>query len=100
MDSETIGMIQQYLNKYVESGVPNYIKMWDGIKENGFIDSQKSAIIGQLYGGALRFLANLNGFEEDSIDPYDLIDFNDFFNSRLAGIEKQIEKVLKKNSII
>ncbi|MCW4013798.1 MAG: hypothetical protein NWF07_12550 [Candidatus Bathyarchaeota archaeon] len=94
MDSETIGMIQQYLNKYVESGMPNYIKMWNGIKDNGLIDSQKSAIIGQIYGGALRLLANLNGFEEDSIDPYDLIDFNDFFNSRLVGIEKQIEKVL------
>lgn len=97
MNSETIGMLQQYLDKYVESGIPNYIKMWNGIKENGFIDSEKSAIIGQFYGGALRLLANLNGFEEDNINPYDLIDFNDFFSSRLAGIEKQIEKVLNNN---
>lgn len=94
MDSETIGMLQQYLDKYVKTGIPGYLKMWASTKEKGYIDSQKSAIIGQLYGGALRLLSNLNGYEEDNINPYDLEDFNEFFNSRLVGIEKQIEKVL------
>ena len=98
MDSETIGMIQSYLDKYVETGIPGYLKMWASIKKKGYIDSQKSAIVGQLYGGALRLLSNLNGYEEDSINPYDLDDFNEFFNLRLVGIEKQIEKVLTNHT--
>jgi hypothetical protein len=98
MDSETIGMIQQYLDNYVESGITVYLKMWASIREKGYIDSQKSAIIGQLYGGALRLLSNLNGYEEESIDPYDLEEFNEFFSSRLVGIEKRIEKVLTGNN--
>ena len=56
MNSETIGMLQQYLDKYVEEGIlPAYLEMWARIKKSGSIDSEKSAIIGQLYGGALRF---------------------------------------------
>jgi hypothetical protein len=98
MDSETIGMIQQYIDKYVETGIPRYLKMWASIKEEGYIDSQKSAVIGQLYGGALRLLSNLNGYEEESINPYDLEEFNEFFNSRLVGIEKRVEKVLTSNN--
>ena len=88
-------MIQQYLDKYVEEGIlPSYIQMWARIKKNGSIESEKSAIIGQLYGGALRMLSNLNGYEEDNINKYDLEELNEFFTSRLSGIEKRIEKVL------
>lgn len=98
MNSETIGMIQQYLDTYVETGVPGYLKMWTSIKEKGYIDSQKSAIIGQLYGGSLRLLSNLKGYEEENINPYDLEDFNKIFNSRLEGIEKRIQKALTSNN--
>ena len=88
-------MIQQYLDKYVEEGIlPSNIQMWARIKKNGSIESEKSAIIGQLYGGALRMLSNLNGYEEDNINKYDLEELNEFFTSRLSGIEKRIEKVL------
>lgn len=98
MDSETIGMIQQYLDKYVEEGIiPSYLEMWARIKESGSIESEKSALIGQLYGGALRMLSNLNGYEEDNINPYDLEELNEFFTSRLSGIEKRIEKALTTN---
>jgi hypothetical protein len=46
-------MIQQYIDKYVEVGIlPSYIEMWAQIKENGSIESEKGAIIGQLYGGS------------------------------------------------
>ena len=95
MDSETIGMIQQYLDKYVEVGIlPSYIEMWAQIKGNGSIESEKSAIIGQLYGGVLRLLSNLKGYEEANINSYDLEELNKFFTSRLNGIEKQIEQAL------
>lgn len=88
-------MIQQYLDKYVEDEMlSNHIKMWAHIKKSGYIDSEKSAIIGQLYGGALRLLSNLNGYEENNINPYDLEEFNELFTSRLGGIEKRISKVL------
>jgi len=99
LDSETIGMIQQYLDRYVENKIiGNYVEMWASIKKNGSIESEKSAIIGQLYGGALRLLSNLNGYEESNINPYDLEEFNELFMSRLYGIEKRIEKVLIKNN--
>jgi len=98
LDSEIIGMIQQYLDKYVENKIiANYVEMWANIKKNGSIESEKSAIIGQLYGGALRLLSNLNGYEESNINLYDLEEFNELFTSRLNGIEKRIEKVLIKN---
>ena len=99
MDSEIIGMIQQYLDKYVENKIiGNNVEMWANIKKNGSIESEKSAIIGQLYGGALRLLSNLNGYEESNINKYDLEEFNELFTSRLNGIEKRIEKVLIKNN--
>ena len=92
-------MIQQYLDKYVENKIiGNYVEMWANIKKNGSIESEKSAIIGQLYGGALRLLSNLNGYEESNINKYDLEEFNELFTSRLNGIEKRIEKVLIKNN--
>jgi hypothetical protein len=88
-------MLQQYLDKYVEEGIlPAYLKMWASIKESGTIESEKNAIIGQLYGGALRLLSNLNGYEEGDINQNDLKEFNEFFTARLSGIEKHIEKVL------
>ena len=99
LDSEIIGMIQQYLDKYVENKIiGNYLEMWANIKKNGSIESEKSAIIGQLYGGALRLLSNLNGYEESNINPYDLEEFNELFTSRLNGIEQRIKKVLIKNN--
>jgi len=99
LDSEIIGMIQQYLDKYVENKIiGNYVEMWANVKKNGSIESEKSAIIGQLYGGALRLLSNLNGYEESNINKYDLEEFNELFTSRLNGIEKRIEKVLIKNN--
>ena len=92
-------MIQQYLDKYVENKIiGNYVEMWANVKKNGSIESEKSAIIGQLYGGALRLLSNLNGYEESNINKYDLEEFNELFTSRLNGIEKRIEKVLIKNN--
>jgi len=95
LDSETIGMIQQYLDNYVEEGIlPVYLEMWARIKKRGSIESEKSAIIGQLYGGALRLLSNLNGYEEDDINQYDLKELNEFFASRLDGMEKRIDEVL------
>ena len=95
MNSETIGMLQQYLDKYVEEGIlPAYLEMWAHIKKSGSIESEKSAIIGQLYGGALRLLSNLNGYEEGDVNQRDLREFNEFFTSRLSGIEKRLEKVL------
>ena len=99
LDSEIIGMIQQYLDKYVENKIiGNYVEMWANIKKNGSIESEKSAIIGQLYGGALRLLSNLNGYEESNINKYDLEEFNELFTSRLNGIEQRIEKVLIKSN--
>jgi len=99
LDSEIIGMIQQYLDKYVENEIIGYyVEMWANIKKNGSIESEKSAIIGQLYGGALRLLSNLNGYEESNINPYDLEEFNELFTSRLNGIEQRIEKVLIKSN--
>ncbi len=99
MDSETIGMLQQYLDKYVEDEMlSNHIKMWAHIKKSGYIKSEKSAIIGQLYGGALRLLSNLNGYEENNINPYDLKEFNELFTSRLGGIEKRISNVLTNHT--
>ena len=99
MDSEIIGMIQQYLDKYVENVIIGYyVELWANFKKNGSIESEKSAIIGQLYGGALRLLSNLNGYEESNINPYDLEEFNELFTSRLNGIEQRIEKVLIKSN--
>ena len=101
MDSEIIGMIQQYLDKYTEDGIlPNYIEMWKSIKKSGSIESEKSAIIGQLYGGSLRLLSNLNGYEEDNINQRDLEEFNELFKLRLGGIEKRIENVLTKQIMV
>jgi hypothetical protein len=92
-------MIQQYLDSYVNAeSIADYVVMWIGIKENGSIESEKSAVIGQLYGGALHLLSNLNGYEEENIDPYDLKEFNELFMSRLDGIEKKVENLLNNKS--
>lgn len=88
-------MIQQYLDKYVEEGIlPAYVRMWAYIKQSGSIESEKSALIGQLYGGALRLLSNLNGCEEEDLNQSDLMEFNEFFTSKLSGLEKRLDKVL------
>ena len=98
MDSETIGMIQQYLDTYIKDKIiSRNIEMWMKVKENGSIDSEKSAIIGQLYGGALRLYSNTQGYEEKTIHPDDLHQFNDLFISRLDGLEQKVETVLNKN---
>jgi hypothetical protein len=92
-------MIQQYLDSYVNAeSIAEYVVMWIGVKKSGSIESEKSAVIGQLYGGALRLLSNLNGYEEENIDPYDLKEFNELFMSRLDGIEKKVENLLNNKS--
>jgi hypothetical protein len=92
-------MIQQYLDSYVNmESITEYVVMWISIKKSGSIESEKSALIGQLYGGALRLLSNLNGYEEENIDPYDLKEFNKLFMSRLDGIEKKVENILNNKS--
>ena len=70
------------------------------LKENGSIDSEKSAIIGQLYGGALRLFCNTQGKEEKNIHHTDLTEFNNLFISKLEGLEKQVESVLANNKNI
>lgn len=93
-------MIQQYLDSYANDIIiAKYSLIWRSVKERGSVENVKSAIIGQLYGGALRLLSNLNGYEEENINPDDLKQFNELYMSRLDGIEKKIETILYKNNI-
>lgn len=92
-------MIQQYIDDYVKDRIfLRSADMWVTINENGSIDSEKSAIIGQLYGGALRLFCNTQGKEEKNIHPTDLAEFNNLFLSKLEGLEKQVRSVLTKNT--
>ena len=94
-------MIQQYLDNYVNDKVlAKYLTIWDDSKKTGLIECEKSAAIGQIYGGALRMLSNLNGYEEENIDPRDLKEFNDLFKSRLYGIESTIDSILLNNDTV
>ena len=71
--------------------------MWLKSKNDGFIVDEKSAIIGQLYGGALRLYSNTQGLEENGIHSSDLVEFNELFVSRLEGLEKKVDHELKNN---
>jgi hypothetical protein len=93
-------MIQQYLDNYVSDKIiAKYGMIWHNVKEKGSIENEKSAIIGQLYGGALRLLSNINGYEEENINSTDLRQFNELFILRLDGMKKKIETVLHKNGV-
>lgn len=91
-------MIQQFLDNYIKDKIlSRSADMWKTVKENDSIISEKSAIIGQLYGGALRLYCNTQGIEEKNIHPDDLSEFNELFVSKLDGLEKQVEAVLQKS---
>jgi len=94
-------MIQQYLDNYMNDKVlAKYLVIWMDSKKVGSVDSEKSAAIGQVYGGALRMLSNVNGYEEENIDPRDLKEFNNLFMSRLSGLELKIDNILHNKDII
>jgi hypothetical protein len=100
MEYETIGIIQRYIDNYVCNNVLNsYVILWDMIKEKGIIESQKSAIIGQIYGGVSRLLANINGCEEEELTVEDRDSLNDIFKLRLIGIETSINLMLNKTAV-
>ena len=91
-------MIHQYLDIYVKDGlIDKYGDFWALCCEKGLIDSVKSVLIGQLYGGSLRLLSNALGCEEEELRENDLHEFNEIFLSRLEGIEKEIEEIIDQN---
>jgi len=100
MEYETIGIIQKYMDDYVRNNIlNNYIALWKVIKEDGIIESRKSAIIGQIYGGVSRLLANINSCEEEELTLEDRADLNNIFMLRLVGIETSINTILNKTNI-
>lgn len=99
VEYETIGIIQKYMDGYVSNKVlNNHVALWNIIKKEGIIESQKSAIIGQIYGGISRLLANINGCEEEELTAEDREDLNDIFMLRLVGIETNIDTILNKKT--
>lgn len=100
VEYETIGIIQKYMDGYVSNKVlNNHVALWNIIKKEGIIESQKSAIIGQIYGGISRLLANINGCEEEELTAEDREDLNDIFMLRLVGIETNIDTILNKKNV-
>jgi hypothetical protein len=90
-------MIQQYLDDYVkDQTLTRSLETWLKTKENKYINDEKSAFIGQLYGGALRLYSNTQGNEEKNIHPLDLKQFDELFMQRLEGLERKIENELNK----
>ena len=97
MEYETVGIIQKYIDEYVSNDIlKNYVTLWNVVRKDGIIESQKSAIIGQIYGGVSRLLANINSCEEDEITVEDRASLNDIFKLRLVGIETSINVLLNK----
>ena len=89
-------MIHQYLDNYIKDKILHKnAEMWRTIKMSGSIENEKSALIGQLYGATLRLYCNTQGIEEKNIEQLNLKEFNDFFISRLDGLEEQVEVALK-----
>ena len=94
-------MIQQYFDNYLSDEVLSQsAKVWLKTRKNGHISDEKSALIGQLYGGAFRLFSNTQGCEEKDLHPKDMNDFNALFNARLEGLEKQVEKILEKKRVL
>ena len=97
MDYEIRGIIQQYIVKYVNGGVLlDDLNMWNNSLHENDVD-QKSALLGQVYGGALRLLANLNGVEEEELTPRDREELRDLFSVTVRGIGSAIENMLNNS---
>ena len=95
-----MGIIQKYIDNYIDDNIiKNNIIIWGDVKEKRIIESQKSAIIGQIYGGARRLLANINSCEEEELTDEDGASLNDVFKLRLIGIETRVNRMINETAV-
>jgi hypothetical protein len=91
MDYEMRGIIHKYIDNYVNGGLLNGdLILWNHSGHAQLVDA-KSALLGQVFGGALRLLANLNCVEEEDLSDGDRDEMRDLFSSRVKGIETVVE---------
>ncbi|MHA2162620.1 MAG: hypothetical protein ACXABF_09365 [Candidatus Thorarchaeota archaeon] len=96
MESSIRGEIEKYIDSYVrEEFISAHIQRWRLMRENGNIDSIESSLLGQIYGGCLRFLCNILAMEENQLDERMVRDLNKVFESRMMGAKDRIMNLLR-----
>jgi hypothetical protein len=94
MDYEMRGIIHKYIDNYVNGGLLNGdLILWNHSEHAKLVDV-KSALLGQVFGGALRMLANLNGVEEEELSEVDRGEIRELFSSTVKGIEPVVEAMV------
>ncbi len=87
--------LEAFISKYLdESDLEYAVDFWSDIKEQGVIDSEKSAIIGHFYGDTLAYFLTSRIQRKRLVTEEDIELFNETFFRKVLEIIPELNRLI------